>query len=102
MGWQLITRRTPDRAVLWYGICPRPGAARITSKVLATYAQDDPRVNDRLPALCDALADSAADITLESFPGTRHAFADHTRPERHHPVAAAEMRRHTYEFLERV
>jgi carboxymethylenebutenolidase len=102
MGWQLIIHRTPELAVMWYGIGPDPvDAVQIRSRVLATYAQDDPRVNDTLPPLCQALGNSATDITLESFPGTRHAFADHTRPERHHPAAAEEMRRQTFEFLDR-
>ncbi len=102
MGWRLLERRTPELAVLWYGICPDPGAVSATrTRVFATYAQDDPRVNDTLGALCDALAWSDTDITLESYPGTRHAFADHTRPERHDPAAAAEMWRRTIEFLDR-
>jgi carboxymethylenebutenolidase len=102
MGWRLLEHRTPEFAVLWYGICPEPVAvARTRTRVLATYAQDDPRVNDTLGALCDALAWGDADVTLESYPGTRHAFADHTRPERHDPAAAAEMWRRTNEFLDR-
>jgi dienelactone hydrolase len=102
MGWQLLAHRTPDLAVLWYGICSDPTAVASTrARVLATYAQHDPRVNDTLPALCDALARSDTDITLESYPDTLHAFADHTRPERHHPAAAASMWRRTIEFLDR-
>lgn len=101
MGWRLLEHRSPDRAVLWYGICPSPAVVTATrTRVLATYAQDDPRVNDTLPALCDATARSRADITLESYPHTLHAFADHTRPERHHPDAAAVMWRRTEAFLD--
>lgn len=101
MGWQLITRRTPDLAVLWYGICPDPdGVSATETRVLAAYAQDDPRVNDTLPLLCESLTTSDTDITLESYPGTRHAFADHTRPDRHEPAAAAELWRRTCEFLD--
>ncbi len=102
MGWRLLESRSPEIAVLWYGICPNPRAVAATrTRVLATYAQDDPRVNDTLPTLCRALVGSDADITLESYPGTRHAFADHTRPDRHHPAAAAELWRRTVEFLDR-
>lgn len=101
MGWRLLEHRTPDLAVLWYGICPDPVAvAKTGTRVLATYAQDDPRVNDTLEPLCDALRCSDADITLESYPGTRHAFADHTRPDRNHPHAADAMWRRTLEFLD--
>jgi carboxymethylenebutenolidase len=101
MGWQVITRRAPESAVLWYGIGPDPGEATlIRSRVYAAYAQNDDRVNDTLPPLCEALAHADADITLESFPGTRHAFADHTRPERHYPQARARLWSRTLEFLD--
>lgn len=100
MGWQLLTRRTPDRAVLYYGIGPSPEAAqRIRTPVYAVYAEDDPRVNATVPPLCRALIDSPADIVLESFPGTKHAFHDHTRPDRHHPGAAREVWRRTLAYL---
>ncbi len=101
MGWQLISRRSPELAVLWYGIGPSPVLVpTIRSKVYAAYAEFDPRVNDTMPPLCETLARSPLDITLESFPGTRHAFADHTRPERHSPAAAAELWARTLEFLD--
>ena len=101
MGWQLVTHRTPDRAVLWYGIGPEPESVpRIRSKVYAAYAEDDDRVNDTLPSLCRALEHSSADITLESFPGTRHAFADHTRSERYHSGAADRLWGRTLDFLD--
>jgi carboxymethylenebutenolidase len=100
MGWRLITHRIPDRAVLYYGIGPSPDAARrIRSRVYAVYAQDDPRVNDTLPPLCEVVRESSAEIVAESYPGTRHAFHDHTRPDRHHPQAAAQVWRRTLDFL---
>lgn len=89
IGWRLVTRRSPLRAALLYGIGPDPAAVpRIRAPVYAAYAEDDPRVNDTLPPLCDALVDADADVTMECFPGTRHAFHDHTRPDRHHPRCA--------------
>lgn len=101
MGWRVITDRTPEAAVLWYGIGPDPSRVdRIRCPVYAAYAQDDDRVNDTLPPLCTALRDSDTEVTLDSFPGTRHAFGDHTRPERFAPVAAAELWRRTLAFLD--
>ena len=101
MGWRLITRRSPSRAALLYGIGPDPDAARrIEVPVYAAYAEDDPRVNDTLPPLCDALVDSAGEITMECFPGTRHAFHDHTRPDRYHPTCAAAMWERVTAFLQ--
>lgn len=100
MGWRLITRREPRRAALLYGIGPEPSdARRIRVPVYAAYAQDDDRVNDTLPPLCDALISSQADITMECFPGTRHAFHDHTRPDRYDPKAAEVVWKRTLDFL---
>jgi carboxymethylenebutenolidase len=101
MGWQLITHRVPDLAILWYGIGPDSELVpSIRSKVYAAYAEADDRVNGTLPSLCDALTHSQADVTLESFPGTRHAFADHTRPERYDRHAADRLWNRTQEFLD--
>lgn len=100
MGWRLITRREPRRAALLYGIGPDPAdAGRIGVPVYAAYAQDDDRVNGTLPPLCDALLASRAAITMECFPGTRHAFHDHTRPDRYHRKAAEVVWNRTLAFL---
>ncbi len=100
MGWRLITRRTPQRAVLFYGIGPEPAnAPRIGCPVYAVYAEDDPRVNDTLPPLLAALWEAGTDVVLESWPGTRHAFHDHSRPERHRPDAAAAVWERALAFL---
>lgn len=98
MGWRLITRRTPQRAALLYGIGP-VGVDSIRCPVLAVYAQDDPRVNDTLWETCEALARSSVDYRLSSYPGTRHAFHDHHRPERHHAAAAHAMWQDVRSFL---
>jgi dienelactone hydrolase len=67
--------------------------------VYAVYAEDDPRVNDTLPPLCAALWDVGTDVVLESWPGTKHAFHDHSRPERHAPEAAAAVWARALAFL---
>lgn len=89
MGWRLLATRSPDRAALLYGICPEPDSVLPTdTSVLAIYAEDDPRVNDTLESLCDTVRSTDADVRLVSFPDTKHAFLDHSRPERYHPQAA--------------
>ena len=100
MGWRLVTKRTPERAVLFYGIGPDPvDVPSIACPVYAVYAEDDPRVNDTLPPLCAALQEAGTDAVLESWPGTKHAFHDHSRPERHHPDAAAAVWEQALAFL---
>ena len=98
MGWRLITARMPESAVLFYGIGP-DAAADIRCPLYAVYAQDDPRVNDTFPELAAPLADSEIEFTIESYPGTKHAFHDHTRPDRYHERAAAEVWRRTLDYL---
>ena len=71
----------------------------IACPVYAVYAEDDPRVNDTLPPLCEALWEAGTDVVLESWPGTKHAFHDHSRPERHHPEAAAAVWERALAFL---
>lgn len=103
MGWQLITQRTPRGAVLYYGIGPEPEATRrITSPVYAVYAQDDPRVNATLAGLTPALADSECEFTLESYPGTKHAFHDRSRPERFDAAAADFVWQRTLTYLDKL
>jgi len=101
MGWQLITKRSPRGAVLYYGIGPdAEGTALIRTAVYAVYAQDDPRVNDTLPELADPLAGAGIDYILESYPGTKHAFHDHSRQDRYHEEAASVVWHQTLAFLE--
>lgn len=90
-----------DVAVLWYGICPDPdAAATVGTRILAAYAEDDERVNRTVGSLVGRLAGSAVDCRLLSYPGTRHAFHDHHRPDRHHSAAADHLWRQTLAFLD--
>ena len=100
MGWQLLTHRTPERAALLYGIGPDPAeVTAITTRVYAAYAEHDPRVNGPLEAMCRSLSASTTDMTLESFPGTHHAFHDHTRPDRYSAGAASRLWARVIDFL---
>lgn len=98
MAWSLVARRTARAAALFYGIGP-DDVSTIATPVFAVYAQDDPRVNDTVPALCAKLIASTVDYRLESFPGTKHAFHDHHRPERYDARAATAAWREALEFL---
>ena len=101
MGWRLVTRRVPDRAVLLYGVGPPPNlVSSIRCPVYSAYAEDDDRVNRTLPPLLEALLRGNVDVTAESWPGTRHAFHDHSRPDRHNPRAAEALWDRVLAFLE--
>lgn len=103
MGWSLITERKPRGAVLYYGIGPDPEQAdRIGCPVYAVYAEDDPRVNDTFEPLGRVLATSQIPVVAESYPGTKHAFHDRSRPERFNPAAAEVVWTRTLEFLDQL
>lgn len=100
MGWTLITRRSPARAALLYGVGPDPTLApAIHARVWAVYAQDDERVNATFTDLAAALRYSSVQAVTVSYPGTRHAFHDRHRPDRFHPAAAAHVWAALLEFL---
>ena len=101
MGWTLITQRTPRGAALLYGIGPDPQIVdRIGCPVYAVYAEHDPRVNDTFEPLGRALVSTGTSFVAESYPGTKHAFHDHTRPDRFNAGAADAVWERTLEFVD--
>ncbi len=102
MGWTLACRRRPSAAVLLYGIGPgTEETAGIGCPVHAVYAEDDARVNDTVDPTLAGLGLAGVDVVAESYPGTRHAFHDHHRPERYDVRAATAAWARLVEFLER-
>ncbi len=100
MGWQLLVRRRPRAAVLYYGVGPAAEEVpRISAPVYAVYAEDDSRVNATIAELGQALMAGRHDFVMESYPGTKHAFHNKTRPERYHPEAAAAVWERTLRYL---
>jgi carboxymethylenebutenolidase len=75
----------------FYGATPDPPdkVASINGPVFAVYAEHDdffgPPVRE---ALREALTKHGKQFTIETYPGTSHAFFNDTRPEVHNPEAS--------------
>jgi dienelactone hydrolase len=98
MGWRVAVKRLPKAAALVYGVAPTD-IAQLACPVFAAYAEDDDRVNEGLAGVCAQLSASSVTYRIASYPGTLHAFHDHTRPERFHAGAAAALWADLLEFL---
>lgn len=75
-------------AVAYYGAQPEKGIEKVNAALLLHYAEDDPGRNKGIDAYNKAL--KAAGKTFQSFtyPGTKHAFNNDTRPARYNKAAA--------------
>lgn len=98
MGWRLAVKRRPVAAALIYGVAP-PDVSELACPVFAAYAEHDDRVNFGVAKVCRQLSASSLSYRIASYPGTFHAFHDHTRPERFHPAAAAGLWKDLLGFL---
>lgn len=86
--------------VAWYGIPPDPAdAPRMRSPLLLMLAEEDDRVNRHVGPFLESLERTDRDFVAESYPGTRHAFHDWTRPERFNPAAATVAWQRCIDFL---
>ena len=70
----------------------------LTAPILGHWAEDDPSVNERLPALEAELKKRGKAYAFHHYPGTRHAFFNDERPS-HHRDAAEESWRRTVAFF---
>lgn len=64
-----------------YGVAPAiEGVNKIRAKVVAHYAEDDPRVNATWPDYEAALRASGAEFEMHSYAGTKHGFHNNSTP----------------------
>lgn len=65
----------------FYGVAPAiEGVDKIRAKVVAHYAEDDPRVNATWPDYEAALRASGAEFEMHSYAGTKHGFHNNSTP----------------------
>lgn len=74
---------------------------KISVPVLVIYASEDEIINKKAPAFVGAMLDGGKDLTLKTYPRTRHGFFNDTRKEVYNPDAAGEAWAITRWFLER-
>lgn len=89
-------------AVSFYGQPPATeDAAKITVPILALHANQDEIINKSVPDFVEAMLDGGKDLTLKTYPRTKHGFFNDTRKEVYDRDAAGEAWDITKWFLER-
>jgi carboxymethylenebutenolidase len=89
-------------AISFYGAPPAVEEARkITIPILAIYANHDEIINSLVPAFVGAMLDDGKDLTLKTYPRTKHGFFNDSRKEVYDRGAADESWDITRWFLER-
>ena len=103
--WLATLRADAVRAVVpFYGIIPWPGAqpdySTLQAPVQGHYAQNDEFASpEQVKKLEDELRGLGKRVEFFTYPDTDHAFANHHRPEVHHPEHADAAWRRTIEFF---
>lgn len=91
-----------NSAISFYGQSPPTNdVPSITAPVLDIHAYQDELINKGVPAFVGAMLDGGKDLTLKTYPHTRHGFFNDTRREVYNRDAADEAWDITRWFLER-
>ena len=89
-------------AVSFYGEPPAAeDVARISVPILDIHAFQDELINRKVPAFVEAMLEGGKDLTLKTYPRTKHGFFNDTRREVYDRNAANEAWDITRWFLER-
>lgn len=101
-GIRLATAFPDDVAavVAFYGVCVPADLSRLTAPVQVHAATDDEFATpEDLGEFATALTAAGTRLELHTYPGTRHAFFNPTRPEAYDAPAAELAWRRTLTFL---
>ena len=94
--------RHMESAISFYGQPPATEAVqRISIPILDIHANQDEIINKAVPAWVGAMLEGGKDLTLKTYPRTRHGFFNDTRKEVYDRDAANEAWDITKWFLER-
>lgn len=80
LAFQLSTQVPFSASVIFYGANPRniDDLANIKGSVLGLYAGEDGSINNGLPELLENVVKHKTDFEMKIYPGTYHAFFNHT------------------------
>ncbi len=97
-----IKSRHLTSAMSYYGEPPASEDVRgITAPILTIYASKDEIINEKVPAFVGAAIKASKDLTLKTYPHTKHGFFNDTRRVVYNRRAAVESWDLTRWFLER-
>ncbi len=89
-------------AISFYGEPPATeDVAKIAIPVLDIHANHDEIINTKVPSFVEAMLQGGKDLTLKTYPRTRHGFFNDTRKDVYDRSAAGEAWDITKWFLER-
>ena len=89
-------------AISFYGQPPPlEDVSRISCPVLDIHAFEDELINSSVPAFVGAMLEQGKDLTLKTYPRTKHGFFNDTRKEVYNRSAADEAWDITRWFLEK-
>ncbi len=89
LAFQLSTQMKFDASVIFYGANPRniDDLSRIRGSVLGIYAGEDSSINSGLSVLIENVVKHKLDFEMKIYPGTYHAFFNHTGMSYSKPAA---------------
>ncbi len=89
LAFQLSTQMKFDASLIFYGANPRniDDLSKIRGSVLGIYAGEDSSINSGLPALVENVVKHKLDFEMKIYPGTYHAFFNHTGMSYNKPAA---------------
>jgi carboxymethylenebutenolidase len=106
LTWRLAIH-SPDlglsAVVPCYGAAPadvQAAAGNISAAVFAAYAEDDTNVNATRAGILAAMDAAGVTYDTKTYPGTRHAFHNHTREDRYNPKQAQKLWKDALEWFE--
>jgi carboxymethylenebutenolidase len=89
-------------AISFYGQSPTSEEVqRVSIPILDIHANQDELINKGVPAFVGAMLEGGKDLTLKTYPKTKHGFFNDTRKEVYDRAAAVEAWDITRWFLER-
>lgn len=70
-----------NAGVPYYGMAAMSAdVPKITAPLMIQNAEDDPRINDGMPAYADALTANGKTFEMHTYPGTKHGFHNTSTP----------------------
>jgi carboxymethylenebutenolidase len=95
-----VNAPTLKAAVPYYGRQPVvEDVAKIKAPIMAHYAENDPGIDQGIPAFEEALKKANIEYKIFTYPGTQHAFNNDTNPDRYNEQAAKLAWKRTVDFL---
>ena len=89
LSFQASTMIPFDATVVFYGVNPKPieAISKIKGEVLGIYAGEDEGINGGLPELLTNVVKHKVRFQLNFYPGTHHAFFNHSAMSYHKEAA---------------